>query len=139
MSEVTGEAVLRNVREQVEECSHDDKGRWLTCTGCHESEDGHDVGYYPFSPDFGCKLGGGCSECGGIGAIWDTTDWAEAARWWMSADGRDMVAGDLFAGAPHTWPEDARSGEDTACQRCGVRLHSLFSDGDCTAFRTWHA
>ena len=37
-------------------------GCWVTCTGCHESEDGYDVGHYPFSEILGCKIGGGCSE-----------------------------------------------------------------------------
>jgi hypothetical protein len=27
-----------------------------------------------------CHLGMGCSECGGIGAIWDTTDYEEMGR-----------------------------------------------------------
>lgn len=64
-------AVEANVKERLAEGD----GVWMTCTGCHESEDGYDVGYYPHSKVFGCKLGGGCSECGGIGAIWDTTDY----------------------------------------------------------------
>lgn len=55
-------------------------GVWRTCSGCHESEDGHDIGFYPHSDAFGCKLGGGCGECGGIGAIWDTTDYEEMGR-----------------------------------------------------------
>lgn len=65
-------AIEANVKERLAE----DDGRWLTCTGCHESEDGYDIGFYPHSEVFGCKLGGGCGECGGLGAIWDTTDYA---------------------------------------------------------------
>lgn len=65
-------ATARNIKERIAEGD----GLWMTCTGCHESEDGHDIGFYPHSDVFGCKLGGGCSECGGIGAVWDTTDYA---------------------------------------------------------------
>lgn len=48
-------------------------GLWRSCTGCHELNEGHDTG--PYSKTLKCHLGGGCSECGGIGAIWDTTDY----------------------------------------------------------------
>lgn len=51
-------------------------GVWVSCTGCLETEDGHHVGRYHYSKAFRCHLGGGCSECGGIGAVWDTTDYA---------------------------------------------------------------
>ena len=78
-AEVTrlGESPFRKVRERVEECSHDGVGFWRTCSGCHESEDGYDVGEYDVSTSFGCKLGGGCDECGGIGAIWDDIDYSK--------------------------------------------------------------
>lgn len=75
-------AIETNVRERLAEGD----GVWITCTGCHESEDGHDVGYYPHSEVFGCKLGGGCGECGGIGAIWDTTDYGAMADDMIKAD-----------------------------------------------------
>ncbi len=48
-------------------------GFWRSCSGCHELNEGHDTG--PQSKVFQCALGNGCSECGGIGAIWDTTDY----------------------------------------------------------------
>ena len=63
----------------VPEALKEGGGFWCTCTGCYESEDGHPVGYYPHSKILGCALGGGCSECGGIGAVWDTTDYAAMA------------------------------------------------------------
>lgn len=66
---------LRDVAEAIAEGG----GQWRTCTGCHESMDGHPVGEYPHSKVLGCTLGGGCSECGGIGAVWDTTDYAAMA------------------------------------------------------------
>jgi|GEM_PF-2200205 len=54
-------------------------GFWRTCSGCYESEDGYPVGHYPHSAILGCTLGGGCSECGGIGAVWDDTDYGAMA------------------------------------------------------------
>ncbi|WP_430228062.1 hypothetical protein [Paraburkholderia tropica] len=50
-------------------------GFWRPCSGCHETEDGHPVGHYPFSAILNCDLGSGCGECGGIGAVWDDTDY----------------------------------------------------------------
>ncbi len=65
---------LRGVQEAVK----DGSGFWRSCTGCHELNEGYDTG--PFSKVFGCALGNGCSECGGIGAIWDDTDYEEMAK-----------------------------------------------------------
>jgi len=67
------------IEARVAECvkEYAEVGFWRTCSGCHETEDGHDVGHYPFNKAFDCKLGSGCSECGGIGAVWDTTDYAD--------------------------------------------------------------
>jgi hypothetical protein len=48
-------------------------GLWMTCSGCHESNEGAPSG--PYSKIMRCYLGNGCDECGGIGAIWDTTDY----------------------------------------------------------------
>ncbi|AZV93544.1 hypothetical protein CBF45_07300 [Bordetella sp. J329] len=60
---------LRGVLEAVAEGD----GFWRSCSGCHELNEGHDTG--PQSKVFKCALGNGCSECGGIGAVWDTTDY----------------------------------------------------------------
>jgi hypothetical protein len=66
--------------QRIREIVSEGDGVWRTCSGCHESEDGHDVGLYSHSDVYGCKLGGGCSECGGIGAVWDTTDYEDMGR-----------------------------------------------------------
>lgn len=55
-------------------------GFWRTCTGCYESEDGYPNGHYPTSKVLGCTLGAGCSECGGIGATFDSIDYEDMAR-----------------------------------------------------------
>lgn len=54
------------------------KGFWRSCSGCHETNEGVPLG--PFSTVMKCHLGMGCFECGGIGAIWDTTDYADMGR-----------------------------------------------------------
>jgi hypothetical protein len=71
---------LGGVQEAIKEGS----GVWRSCSGCHELNEGHATG--PFSKVFGCALGNGCSECGGIGAVWDDTDYEEMARTWDEAD-----------------------------------------------------
>lgn len=43
---------------------------WQPCSGCHETFEGHSVGDYPVSPTFGCEVGSGCHECGGLGVVW---------------------------------------------------------------------
>lgn len=58
-------------------------GFWRSCSGCHESNKGMATG--PFSETIKCHLGVGCSECGGIGAIWDTTDY-DAMADFMAAE-----------------------------------------------------
>lgn len=65
-------AVAANVKDRVA----GNEGLWRTCSGCYECEDGYPNGDYPHSDVFGCTLGGGCGECGGLGAVWDTTDYA---------------------------------------------------------------
>lgn len=52
-------------------------GIWRSCTGCHALNEGHATG--PYSALLKCHLGGGCSECGGIGAVCDTTDYQAMA------------------------------------------------------------
>jgi hypothetical protein len=61
-------------------------GNWVSCTGCYETEDGHPVGDYPHSPVFNCAVGGGCGECGGLGVVWDTTDWDDFTSWCLEQE-----------------------------------------------------
>jgi hypothetical protein len=44
---------------------------WQACTGCHETNEGYETGDYSFSKTFGCYVGSGCSECGGLGVVWE--------------------------------------------------------------------
>ncbi|SPR97391.1 hypothetical protein [Cupriavidus taiwanensis] len=67
---------LAGVMEEVER----GKGFWTPCTGCYDTEDGRPTQRYSHSEIFCCELGSGCSECGGIGAVWDDTDYEAMAR-----------------------------------------------------------
>jgi hypothetical protein len=59
-------------------------GFWRSCSGCHELNDGAPTGQY--SAVFKCHLGVGCRECGGLGAVWDDTDYAALADSIAQAD-----------------------------------------------------
>lgn len=72
----TGPAELEGVSETLAEGA----GFWRSCSGCYETEDGHPVGSYAYSSVMQCSLGGGCSECGGLGAVWDNTDYDQIAE-----------------------------------------------------------
>lgn len=74
--------IFKGISEQVKEGT----GVWRSCSGCYEIEDGYPVGHYRHSRAFNCALGAGCSECGGLGAVWDTTDYADMARFMAEED-----------------------------------------------------
>ncbi len=64
--------------QRIKELVEDGAGFWRACSGCQEGVDGHvSAKDYPFDPTFRAQPGGGCSECGGIGVIWDNTDWSD--------------------------------------------------------------
>jgi hypothetical protein len=46
-------------------------GWWKNCSGCYDTEDGHPTMDYAFSKTLGCAVGIGCTECGGLGAVWE--------------------------------------------------------------------
>lgn len=68
------------------------EGFWHSCTGCHETSEGYSVGSYPWNAAMKCELGAGCGECGGIGAVWDDTDYDDMVEFMMQAD-REEAAG----------------------------------------------
>ncbi|AQV94768.1 hypothetical protein BJN34_12845 [Cupriavidus necator] len=92
---------LRAVAETVAEGA----GFWATCTGCYDTEDGRPTQKYAHSDVFCCELGNGCRECGGLGAVWDDTDYAAMAEFMEQRDaapaeegprdGADDESGDL--------------------------------------------
>lgn len=73
---------ISGVKETLEEGG----GIWRECTGCYETNEGYPPQGAYFSKVFKCYLGNGCDECGGIGAIWDTTDYEELAKFMMEED-----------------------------------------------------
>lgn len=61
---------------QIAEVMDEGDGFWKPCSGCQEGVDGYvSQEDYPFNPTFRCQPGGGCSECGGLGVVWDNTDY----------------------------------------------------------------
>ncbi|PJK00825.1 hypothetical protein CO641_02315 [Lysobacteraceae bacterium NML91-0213] len=57
----------------VAEAIENGDGFWQPCSGCYETSDGYNVQGFPYSTTFRCNLGGGCFECGGLGAVWIAT------------------------------------------------------------------
>jgi hypothetical protein len=70
----------------VEDAIKEGDGFWKSCTGCYETNEGHPPTGAFFSPVFKCHMGHGCGECGGIGAIWDDTDYEATADHMMRDD-----------------------------------------------------
>ncbi len=66
---------------------------WRSCTGCHETNEGYETGHFPYSVMLGCYVGSGCSECGGIGAVWE---------YWTKSDLDAMVQDEAAAVAKVT-------------------------------------
>mgnify|MGYP001229677609 CR=1 FL=1 len=71
--------------ERIKELVREGAGFWRSCSGCHETVEGYSAGF-KHSPVFECELGSGCSECGGIGAVWDNTDYADMADFLLKRD-----------------------------------------------------
>jgi len=95
-------------------------GFWRSCSGCHELNEGHATG--PVSKVFKCALGVGCSECGGIGAIWDTTDYgAMADHMARSLESPQPDAAEPVAASEEGHPTNAYLFK-YLCQRHGIEL-----------------
>ncbi len=75
-----GEAVpptWQAIADDVARVLSEDCGAWVSCTGCYATDEGYPTA--STDPVFGCALGMGCRECGGLGAVWDPTDWSTLA------------------------------------------------------------
>lgn len=88
----SGEAELPIELSSVADELADGNGSWVSCSGCHNLNEGVPEG--PWSKVFECHLGGGCRECGGIGAVWDNTDYRDF--------GNDQYSGEREAMEPET-------------------------------------
>lgn len=98
----------------ISEAIGDGGGFWRSCSGCHELNEGMATG--PFSETFKCHLGVGCSECGGIGAIWDTTDYDAmadfmAAEYQKRTENTEPVGQDQLRDAAQMIEPSGNSGE----------------------------
>jgi hypothetical protein len=70
--------------DEVSDAADGGKGFWRSCSGCHETNEGHPTG--PFNRVLNCHVGFGCHECGGLGAVWDTTDYADMGEYLAKHD-----------------------------------------------------
>lgn len=77
-----GPVELIGVKEVIEEGG----GFWHSCSGCYESNEGAPPKGATYSTIFQCYLGCGCDECGGLGAVWDNTDYEDMARFMAGQD-----------------------------------------------------
>lgn len=102
-----GEVTLQNIEPE--------DGFWRSCSGCHETADGHETGAFPWSPVFKCHLGAGCRECGGLGAVWDNTDYAHMGDWLAKSE--NIEPGCIECGGPLPGPSYA------VCDTC-LRSHA---------------
>jgi hypothetical protein len=76
---------------------------WQACTGCHETNEGYETGDYSFSKTFGCYVGSGCSECGGLGVVWEHISASGLAE--MERDHPAPVDGEAVLVPRHPTPE----------------------------------
>lgn len=83
----TEQDIVERLRENVAEQLNESAGYWHSCSGCHESIDGHSV--TPTDPIFRCAPGGGCRECGGIGVVWDNIDYDDLVKFHIEEDRKD--------------------------------------------------
>ena len=79
------------LQQSIEHQQHaEQSGFWRSCSGCHEAVDGYSGA--PVSGIFGCQLGNGCSECGGIGAVWDDTDYDDMVKSMQENEEADAIS-----------------------------------------------
>jgi hypothetical protein len=74
---------------RIAEIMGEGDGFWRACSGCQESSDGCvSTEDYPYSKIFRCQPGSGCGECGGLGVLWDDTDYEAYAKFALDEDQR---------------------------------------------------
>ena len=102
----------RQIAEEIAEGS----GFWKACSGCQESVDGYvSERDYPYNRVFQCQPGGGCSECGGLGVLWDNIDY-------------DAMARDILADE-----DEPLNSQDDNADRCDVCLVAFKPDDICAS------
>lgn len=86
-----GERDLRASR--ISEALDEHDGFWRSCSGCHELNEGYPTGEY--STVFRTHVGCGCSECGGLGVVWDDTDYANMGDFMAKEDAAEARVAEL--------------------------------------------
>lgn len=112
---------LRGIAEAVAS----GKGFWTPCTGCYDTEDGRPTQKYAHSAAFGCEMGCGCSECGGLGVVWDDTDYEEMARFMADNEAAPAAQAPKCDGTVNTCPNECSEpcAPAPAAQANQVSLH----------------
>lgn len=72
-----GEMILNSVREHLSD--QPESGFWRMCSGCSGTDN-------PRIDAFKSSIGMGCRECGGLGMLWDDTDYDAMAREMLAED-----------------------------------------------------
>ena len=88
MRDQIGKEIMANAKKdwwpdknRVAEVMQEGGGFWRACSGCQESAEGYvSPSLWPYCEVFQCQPGMGCGECGGIGVVWDNTDYDKMAR-----------------------------------------------------------
>lgn len=99
----------------IKDCMGD--GQWRPCSGCYDTEDGHPTQRYMHSNVLGCDIGIGCSECGGMGVVWQDFSQYETT----SDDEPEQAVGDGVDGETTVryCPECSHLGEvHSDCRDC---------------------
>ncbi|MCA0850074.1 hypothetical protein [Salipiger thiooxidans] len=120
---------LREAREPILQNVEPDDGCWVSCSGCHETNEGYETGHYAYSPVFKCYVGCGCRECGGLGVIWDSTDYSAMGDYLaeeMDAPAREVTVRDALAAAEAALigPSDKYEGCEEALTKVRAALRT---------------
>lgn len=92
---------------KIAEVMDEGDGFWKPCSGCQEGVDGYvSQTDYPFNRVFRCQPGGGCSECGGLGVLWDDTDYDAMATAMLADMKAEEVGSKAWRAATKAWSDD---------------------------------
>ncbi|UOF77763.1 hypothetical protein [Caudoviricetes sp.] len=121
--------IIEGLSEAVEEITLGGYGYWSPCSGCHQTDEGHSLGRY--SKALGSHLGIGCCECGGIGAVWNTTPKETTTEQSSGVDDNGLKPCPLDGGEIEHHTDTAfyygdrgyrQKSEDFTCKKCGLKL-----------------
>lgn len=88
-AKIANETVEKTMLARVVQLREDEPeaGFWIACSGCQESDEGYlSERLWPHSKVFDVQPGSGCTECGGLGVLWDDTDYEAFGRFIAGED-----------------------------------------------------